>query len=225
MIACLRGTLLERGDGFVVVEAGGVGYQVQVSTSAFVALPETGVEVKLHTRHIVREDAQLLFGFVDRDELRVFDLLIAVNGVGPRIAIAVLSGLSPARFARAVRDENIAAITAVPSVGRKTAERLVVELRDKLAFLSMLVPAPPGPDEGPDEGAGGAGSGRARRSRVLGRSERYDDAVAALVTLGYPAAQAADVVRRVSEDAGDVAAQDLVKKALAVLVRPTLVAR
>ncbi len=225
MIASLRGTLLDRGDGFVIVEAAGVGYQVQVSTSAFVALPETGAEVKLHTRHIVREDAQLLFGFVDRDELRLFDLLIAVNGVGPRIAIAVLSGLSPARFARAVRDENIAAITAVPGVGRKTAERLVVELRDKLAFLSMLAPAPAGPEGEPDEAAGGTGPGRARKSRMLGKSERYDDAVAALVTLGYPAAQAADVVRRVSEDAGDVAAQDLVKRALALLVRPTLVAR
>src|SRR5258705_10289508 len=102
-----------------------------------------GEEAHLHTRHIVREDAQLLFGFAERDELKLFDLLIAVNGVGPRIAIAVLSGLSPGQFARAVRDENIAAITAVPGVGRKTAERLVVELRDKLAFLPVsAAPAP-----------------------------------------------------------------------------------
>src|SRR5262247_760917 len=137
MIASVRGTLLERGDGFAIVEAGGVGYQLHVSTATLASLPAVGAEVRLHTRHVVREDAQLLFGFADRDELKLFDLLIAVNGVGPRIAIAVLSGLSPAHFARAVRDENLGAITAVPGVGRKTAERLVVELRDKLGFLPM----------------------------------------------------------------------------------------
>jgi Holliday junction DNA helicase RuvA len=215
MIASLRGTLLERGDGFAVIEAGGVGYQVQVSTATLVSLPAPGEEVRLHTRHIVREDAQLLFGFGERDELRLFDLLIAVNGVGPRIAIAVLSGLTPAQFARAVRDENIAMITAVNGVGRKTAERLVVELRDKLAFLPMSAPAAPA-----EPGAKGR-----RQPRVLEKSERYDDAVAALVTLGYSAAQASDAVRRVSEDAADATAEVLVKRALAVLARPALVTR
>jgi len=197
VIASIRGTLLERGDGFVVVEAGGVGYQVHVTTGTLVSLPAVGEEVRLHTRHVVREDAQLLFGFAERDDLKLFDLLIAVNGVGPRIAIAVLSGLSPARFAAAVRDENLGAMTAVPGVGRKTAERLVVELRDKLGFLPAM----------------------------LEKNERYDDAVAALVTLGYTASQATDAVRRVAEDAGDAPAEHLVKRALAVLARPTLVTR
>jgi Holliday junction DNA helicase RuvA len=215
MIASLRGTLLERGDGFAVIEASGVGYQVQVSTATLVALPAPGQEVCLHTRHIVREDAQLLFGFTERDELRLFDLLIGVNGVGPRIAIAVLSGLAPAQFARAVRDENIGMITAVNGVGRKTAERLVVELRDKLGFLPMSAPPAPGEQ---------AARGR-RPPRVFEKSERYDDAVAALVTLGYTAAQATDAVRRVSEDAADAPAETLVKRALAVLARPTLVTR
>jgi Holliday junction DNA helicase RuvA len=217
MIASLRGTLLERGDGYVVVEAAGVGYQAHVTTGTLVALPAVGEEVRLHTRHVVREDAQLLFGFVERDELKLFDLLIAVNGVGPRIAIAVLSGLSPANFARAIRDENLAAITAVPGVGRKTAERLVVELRDKLAFVPMASAS---------ASAGEASAtGRAKKPKVLEKSERYDDAVAALVTLGYPAAQAADAVRRVSEDAAEAGAEDLVKRALAALSRPSLVTR
>ena len=101
MIASVKGTVLERGEGYVVIEAGGVGYQVQVTTATLLALPAMGEEAHLHTRHIVREDAQLLFGFAERDELKLFDLLIAVNGVGPRIAIAVLSGLSPGQFARA----------------------------------------------------------------------------------------------------------------------------
>ncbi len=219
MIASLHGTLLERGDGVAVIEAGGVGYLVQVSNATFAALPPPGDEVRLHTRHIVREDAQLLFGFAERDELKLFDLLIGVNGVGPRIAIAVLSGLAPARFARAVRDENIAAITAVNGVGRKTAERLVVELRDKLAFLASLAPPAPGEAEAADAGT------RGRRPRLLERSQRYDDAVAALVTLGYSPAQAADAVRRVSEDGGEAAAEDLVKRALALLARPSLVTR
>jgi len=216
MIASVRGAVLERGDGFVVIEAGGVGYQVHVTTGTLVSLPAVGEQATLHTRHIVREDAQLLFGFAERDELKLFDLLIAVNGVGPRIAIAVLSGLSPARFAGAVREENLAAITTVPGVGRKTAERLVVELRDKLGFL------PAAPAATSSEGRGEA---RPKKARVLEKSQRYEDAVAALVTLGYSAAQAADAVGRVSEEAGEAAAEDLVKRALAVLARPTLVTR
>jgi Holliday junction DNA helicase RuvA len=214
VIAALRGTLLERGDGFVVVEAGGVGYQVHVTTGTIVSLPAVGEEVRLHTRHIVREDAQLLFGFADRDELKLFDLLIAVNGVGPRIGIAVLSGLSPVRFAAAVRDENLGAITAVPGVGRKTAERLVVELRDKLGFLPAMPAA-----------AASSAEPRASKTRVLAKNERHEDAVAALVTLGYTVSQATDAVSRVAEEAADAPAVNLVKRALAVLVRPTLVTR
>jgi holliday junction DNA helicase RuvA len=214
MIASLRGTLLERGEGYVVVEAGGVGYQAHVTTGTLVALPAVGEEVRLHTRHVQREDAQLLFGFAESDELKLFDLLIAVNGVGPRIAIAVLSGLSPAHFARAIRDENLGAITAVPGVGRKTAERLVVELRDKLAFLPIA----------PAAGAGAA-TARAKQPKVLEKNERYEDAIAALVSLGYPAAQASDVVRRVGGDAGEAAtAEELVKRSLAA-VRPAVGSR
>ena len=214
MIAHIRGVLLERGDGFCVVEAGGVGYMLQVSTSTLAALPALGSEAKLLTRHIVREDAQLLFGFAERDELRLFDLLIGVNGEGPRIALAVLSGLAPANFARAVRDENLAAITAVNGVGRKTAERLVVELRDKLGFLPMAAAAPVD-----------AKAPRGRQPHVLEKSERFDDAVAALVTLGYAPAQASEAVRRVAEDASEATAETIVKRALAVLARPTMVTR
>ena len=218
MIAHVRGTLLEFGDGTAIVEAAGVGYELHVSAATRAALPAPGSEVRLHTRHIVREAAQMLFGFADRDELKLFDLLIGVNGVGPRIAIAVLSGLAPAALARAVRDENLAALTAVNGVGRKTAERLVVELRDKLAFLPMAA-APATRESGPARGA------RGRASSVLPRSERYEDAVAALVTLGYSASQATEAVRRVSEEAGEAVAEDLVKRSLALLSRPALVTR
>ncbi len=208
MIASVRGTLLERGEGWCVVEAGGVGYHVHVSTHTLEALPPPGQEVRLRTRQVVREDAHMLFGFAEPDELRLFDLLIGVNGVGPKLALAALSGLRPAALARAIRDENLAAIVAVPGIGRKTAERLVVELRDKLDFV-----------------AGTAAPARARGDGVLPRTERFDDAVSALVTLGMTAAQSQDVVRRAHEEAPDATLEELLKRALALYGRAGLARR
>jgi len=200
VIASVRGTLLERGDGWCVVEAGGVGYLVHVSTHTLAALPVPGGDVRLRTRQVVREDALLLFGFLEADELRLFDLLIGVNGVGPKLALAALSGLKPAALARAIREEQVSAIVAVPGIGRKTAERLVVELRDKLDFLPAPAPA-----------------SRGRESGVLPKSERFDDAVAALVTLGYSAAQAQEAVRKAGADSPDLSLEDIVKRSLARL--------
>jgi len=209
VIAALRGTLLERGEGWCVVEAGGVGYHVHVSTPTLAALPPDGAEVRLRTRQVVREDALLLFGFAAADELRLFDLLIAVSGVGPKLALAALSGLKPAALARAIRDENLPAIVAVPGIGRKTAERLVVELRDKLDFI-------------PTTGAAPARSGR---EGVLPRGERFEDAVAALVTLGWSAAQAQAAVARAAEEGGETTTEALVKRALARIGRAAAVPR
>ncbi|MFN8586331.1 MAG: Holliday junction branch migration protein RuvA [Candidatus Eisenbacteria bacterium] len=213
MIASLRGTLLERVDGACVVEAGGVGYLVHVSSHTLAELPATGAEVRLRTRHIVREDAQLLFGFVRAEELRLFDLLIGVSGVGPKLALAALSGLRPEALARAIRDEHVAAIVAVPGIGKKTAERIVVELRDKLDHLGLpATSAAPSVPEKKGEG-------------VLPRSERYDDAVAALVTLGYPASQAQDAVRKAGGESADLSLEDIVKRALGRLARPAALTR
>jgi len=202
VIASLRGVLLERGDGACVLEAGGVGYHVHVSTHTLAALPPVGQEARLRTRQVVREDALLLFGFAGADELRLFDLLIGVSGVGPKLALAALSGLEPAMLARAIRDGNLAAIVAVPGIGRKTAERLVVELRDKLEFLTAGQPAP-----------------RVRGTAGAPNSERFDDAMAALVSLGFTAAQAQDAVRRAHEDGPDAPLEQLVKRALSRLGR------
>ena len=203
MIASLRGTVLDRGDGSCVVEAAGVGYFVHVSTHTLASMPTVGESVLLRTRQVVREDALLLFGFLEADEMKLFDLLIGVSGVGPKLALAALSGLRPAALARAIRDENLAAIVAVPGIGRKTAERLVVELRDKLDFLpAAALPA---------RARGGGG--------VLPRTERFDDAVAALLTLGYTAAQAQETIRRVAAEAPDASLEDLVKRALSRLGR------
>jgi Holliday junction DNA helicase RuvA len=210
MIASVRGTLLERGEGWCVVEAAGVGYHVHVSTYTLASLPAIGDEVRLRARQLIREDAHLLFGFAEPEELRVFDLLIGVNGVGPKLALAALSRLQPAALARAIREEHLAAIVAVPGIGRKTAERLVVELRDKLDFLATAASAAPS---------------RGRAEGVLPRTERFDDAVAALVTLGWTVSQAQDAVRRASEDAADASLEDLVKRALSRLGRAGILQR
>jgi Holliday junction DNA helicase RuvA len=207
MIASVRGVLLERGEGWCVIEAGGVGYHVHVSSQTLASLPSAGDEVRLRTHQVVREDALMLFGFAEAEEMRLFELLIGVSGVGPKLALAALSGLKPAALAKAIRDENLGAIVAVPGIGRKTAERLVVELRDKLDFMPATAAQPRGGREG-----------------VLPRSERYDDAVAALVTLGWTAGQAQDAVRRAADEAGESATTaDLVKRSLARFGRAAVV--
>jgi Holliday junction DNA helicase RuvA len=195
VIASLRGTLTELLPGACVVEAGGVGYLVSVSTFTAAALPAVGDPVSLRTRQIVREDALMLFGFSEARELKLFDLLITVSGVGPKLAMAVLSGLRPEALARAIRDENLATLVAIPGIGRRTAERIVVELRDRIE----LPAATPAPKEG----------------GVLPRAEKLRDAVAALTRLGYTAAQAEEVLGAVGGE--DLSLEDLVRRALARL--------
>lgn len=200
MIASLRGRLAELGNGQCVVEAGGVGYLVSVSTFTAGALPAAGGEVFLRVRQVVREDALLLFGFSGAEELRLFDLLVSVSGVGPKLAMAVLSGLRPEALARAIRDENVASLVAIPGIGRRTAERLVVELRDRIGHLPAAAPA--------REGGG-----------ILPRDERMRDAVSALTRLGYTAAQAEEALREVAGGAEDPTLEDLVRRSLSRLSR------
>lgn len=198
MIASLRGTLLEKTAGTCVIEAGGVGYLVQVSCHTASNLPAEGREVSLRTRQIVREDSVQLFGFGDAEELELFDLMIAVSGVGPKLALAVLSGLRPPTLRRAIREEQLGLLTSVPGIGKKTAERLVVELRDKIAAF-----APP-----------------AREGGVLPRDEQWKDAVAALTGLGYTASQAQEAVRRAAAAGEEQTLEQLVRRALALLTKP-----
>ena len=203
MIASLRGTLTENPAGAIVVEAGGVGYLVQVSSHTQAELPERGATVFLHTRQVVREDSIQLFGFSGREELRLFDLLIAVSGVGPRLALALLSGLQPSAVVRAIRGEQVGALTTVPGIGRKTAERVIVELRDKLES-----PLPVG-----------------REAGILPKSARLQDAVAALTSLGYTPAQAQEALRRLGDDAETLSLEELVRRALARLGKAAALSR
>jgi len=132
MIAHLRGKLIDKQPGQAIVEAGGVGYDVAISVPTFTMLPGVGAEASLHIHTQVTDDAISLFGFHDRDEKRLFERLITVSGVGPKLAIKMLSGLQPERAVQAIRAQDHAQLTRIPGVGKKLAERLVVELKDKL---------------------------------------------------------------------------------------------
>src|SRR5262245_17444095 len=132
MIAHLRGTLLEKHPNLAIVDVGGVGYEVMIPVSAFSSLPETGAEVRLHIHTHVREDALVLFGFVSPADKTLFQKLIPVSGVGPKLAITTLGGLTAPDLAAAIKAGSLETLTRIPGVGKKTAERLVLELRDKL---------------------------------------------------------------------------------------------
>lgn len=172
MIAFLRGRLITRSPNQAVVECGGVGYEATISVATFTALPPEGSEARLHIYTHVREDQLALFGFAEPQEKRLFEKLLTISGIGPKLAITVLSGIDAGRLVGAIRAGDHATLTRIPGIGKKTAERVVLELKDKLD--DMATAAAPG---GPAAHYGPAG----------------DDALSALVNLGYarPMAQKA----------------------------------
>ena len=135
MIAHLRGTLLEKHPNLVIVDTGGVGYEITIPVSAYSSLPETGAQVKLHIHTHVREDALSLFGFVSAADKALFEKLITVSGIGPKLAVTALGGLTAPDLAAAIREGSLEQLVRIPGVGKKTAERMVLELRDKLDLL------------------------------------------------------------------------------------------
>ena len=182
MIAHLRGTLLAKAPGWVVLECGGVGYEALISVATFVALPAEGAEAKLHVVTHAREDALLLFGFAERQEKELFYKLVSVSGIGPKLALTVLSGISAERLVGAIRGGDHATLTKIPGIGKKTAERVVLELKDKL-----------------DEMVGFA-AGSAVAPTLGGVA---DDVLSALMNLGYPRAAAQKAVEGVAKDGGE----------------------
>jgi len=185
MIALLRGTLVDKNPSRLIVDAGGVGYDVQVPLSTFYVLGEPGAPVTLRIHTHVREDVIALYGFATPLELSLFERLIAINGIGPKLALAVLSGIEPADFIRAIRGQDVARLTAIPGIGKKTAERIGLELKDRLP--ATLV--------------GGTDAGASLRPE----DQLRDDLLSALVNLGYQrpvAEKAIDTVLRRSNGAG-----------------------
>jgi Holliday junction DNA helicase RuvA len=200
MIASLRGILLEKHADSLVIEAGGVGYLVSVTAAAARALPALGAEARLLIyTHAVQDGPLQLYGFVEPEERRVFETLLSVQGVGPKVAVAILSGLPIGDLVRAISNSDVAALTKIRGVGRKTAERLAVELRDKIAG-SLHATASPG--FSPLPGSIPAG----RRGEVYG----------ALVALGYKPGEFESLLSSLDES---LPASDLIKQALAAMRR------
>ncbi|MBN8732394.1 MAG: Holliday junction branch migration protein RuvA [Acidobacteria bacterium] len=141
MIALLRGTLVEKHPNQAIVDAGGVGYDVTISVSTFTALPDPGARVELRIHTHVREDAISLFGFLSAQEKQLFEKLITVSGIGPKLAITALSGLAAGSLIAAIRSAAVDQLVRIPGVGKKTAERIVLELRDKMDALGPAAPA------------------------------------------------------------------------------------
>jgi len=182
LIGRIRGTLIDKTPPDVLVDVGGLMYELQVPMSTLYQLPEVGRELILHTHFVVREDAQLLYGFYAPKDKAMFRALIRVNGVGPKMALAILSGMETDDFVRTVRNNDVAAMVNMPGIGKKTAERLMVEMRDRLADWG-------GRDDTSATAGTSAGNGAASR-----------EAETALVSLGYKPQQAARAVARVEKD-------------------------
>ena len=196
MIAHLRGKLLAKHPGQVVVDTGGVGYDVTISVPTFSDLPSVGSEVALHIHTHVREDQIALYGFLRSAEKQLFEKLITVSGIGPKLAITILSGMPTDEMVNAIRGNDIARLTRIPGIGKKTAERMVLELRDKL---------PP------------AGAPEARVSPAISPTE--EDVLSALVNLGYQRPVAEKAVASLGKNGSDRSFETMFREALAALAK------
>ena len=201
MIGRLQGKLLAKQPPQLLVDVNGVGYEVDAPMSTFYQLPGIGETVVLHTHLVVREDAQLLYGFYSESERQLFRSLIKINGVGPKLALTALSGISFEEFTRCVMDDDAKALTALPGVGKKTAERLIIELRDKIGKeLDAVLPSITG-----------------ARSLTEHQASPVSDAVSALVSLGYKAQEASRMVRSVETEG--LSTEDIIRESLQGLVK------
>lgn len=193
MIGYLSGKILQKKPTQVLIDVQGVGYVVNISLNTFEKLSEEGQPIQLYTYLAVREDSLTLFGFSSESEKQMFELLISINGIGPKLALSVLSGIQIDELKFALKSGNLPRLIAVPGIGRKTAERMILDLRDKVDAVtdeSRLIPA-------------------AFRMR--------DDAIAALATLGFSQKVAEKAIRDVLESKPDIPIEDLIKEALALL--------
>jgi len=200
MIALLSGKIAYKGISHLVVETQGVGYRVFIPLTTFYELPEAGQTITLHIHTSVKEDAIHLFGFYTREERELFQMMISVSGIGPKVAMNILSGISSAELLEAISGGHLAKLITIPGIGRKMAERLILELKDK-AIKKMAADRIPAADA----------------KRKLSESIR-EDVLSALVNLGYKANAARDAVDKVARDTQEEPAMDqLLKKALKIL--------
>lgn len=209
MIGRLRGELLEKHPPQLLIDVSGVGYEVEASMNTFYRLPELGKQVTLFTHFVVREDAQLLYGFADREERLLFRTLIKVNGVGPKLALTILSGISSNDFVRSVHDQDTAALVRLPGVGKKTAERLIVEMKDKLKDLQVA-------DFGEFQLDGGSNP---EAAAAVPETDYRAEAESALVALGYKPVQATKAIAAAEKQLGaGASSEDLIRQSLKSMV-------
>ncbi len=203
MIAYLSGKLLEKDANLVIIDVGGVGYEVSIPLSTFYELGEIGSDVTLRVQTIVREDAFQLFGFKTLREKELFLLLISVSGIGPKSAITALSGMSADEIISAIRQNNLARLNSIPGVGKKTAERIVIELRDKITKLSVI-------------------AGEEMKSEGIPMSSGdavMDDAISALTNLGYNNAAAEKALNQAVQEGTEMSVQKLLRRSLQLLAK------
>jgi Holliday junction DNA helicase RuvA len=199
MIGQIRGMILEKQPPQLLIDVQGIGYEIDAPMSTFYRLPDVGQEVILHTHFVVREDAHHLYGFFDRDERALFRTLLKVNGVGPRLGLTILSSVPPEEFIRSVLHHDIDSLVRLPGIGKKTAERLIIEMKDKLSdwhATSQELKTP--------------------TSSIEPRHAIVQDSIAALVSLGFKREEAARVVKRI--DDGALNSEDMIRRSLQEMV-------
>ncbi len=201
MIEYIRGILDELSPTSAIVEAGGVGYEMLISLNTYTAL-QGKREVRLFAYEVIREDAHLLYGFATKSERQLFDLLIGISGIGGQTARMVLSAFTPTEFADIIRSEDVKMIKSVKGIGPKAAQRIVVELKDKMAL---------------DFGTADATVQKTGETLTSASRERMEEAVAALTMLGFPPAAGSKVVRQIVKDQPDCPVEQIIKQALKLL--------
>ncbi len=199
MIAHIKGLLLRKSTNAIIVDNGGIGYEVITPLSTFYALPEEDREVSLHVYTHVREDAFILFGFMTELEKTIFKLLISVSGIGPKLGVNILSGIGPEELLNAISSGDVAKLQSIPGIGKKTAERLALELKDKALKVR--------------------GDREVQPSLITMRQDKgiFDDALSALINLGYPSKAANSAVEKAFAKVEVVTLEGVIKEALRIL--------
>ncbi|MDD9156617.1 Holliday junction branch migration protein RuvA [Aliivibrio sp. S4TY2] len=207
MIGRLRGNLLEKQPPELLIEVSGIGYEVQMPMSCFYELPEIGTEAIIYIHYVVREDAQLLYGFNTKKERALFREVIKANGVGPKLGLAILSGMTASQFVQSVEREDISTLVKLPGVGKKTAERLVVEMKDRLKGWGAGDLFTPATDAAPmDDGS----------NLISSPQSAQDEAVSALISLGYKPVQASKIVSQIAKP--DMTSEALIRESLKSMI-------
>ena len=205
MIAYLAGKLLEKQATSVIVDVQGVGYEVSIPLSTFYEIGEENSDIQLRIYTHVREDALQLYGFKTERERELFTLLISVSGIGAKSAISMLSAMNADEFILAVRTDNLARLTSIPGIGKKTAERMLIELRDKITKLSAT--------------AGGAPASASEIKTTVSQDAIYEDAISALINLGYQRNAAEKALKQAVQEGTEMSVQKLLRKSLQLLAK------